>query len=170
MKVKFFAIPALDPTEAEDELNRFLGGHRVLTIDRELATERSGTFWAVCVTYLERSATTSPSGKRSKVDYKEVLSPEDFEVFAALRLLRKEMAERDGVPAYAVFTNAQLAEMVQQRMRMVEEVGGIAGVGPSRTESYGQVFLERLVALQGSLPSSDDPPQDPPEDQAQEAE
>jgi hypothetical protein len=48
--------------------------------------------------------------KRAKVDYRELLSAGDFVLFAKLRILRKGMAEREAVPAYALFTNEQLAE------------------------------------------------------------
>lgn len=147
MRVKFFAVPALDPGAAESDLNRFLAQCRVLSIDRQLVSDSGGSYWAVSVTYLERSAATSKPGK-SRVDYKEVLSPEDFEVYAALRQLRKEVAESDGVPPYAVFNNAQLAEMVQKRMRTTDELGQISGVGPSRIEAHGATFLERLASLQ----------------------
>ena len=53
--------------------------------------------------------------RRGKVDFKEVLSDPEFAVFARLRALRKERADAEGVPAYALFTNEQLAEMVQRR-------------------------------------------------------
>ncbi len=86
--------------------------------------------------------------KKGRIDYKEVLSPEDFEVYAALRELRKQVAEQEGVPPYAVFNNAHLAEMVQKRIRSSEELAQIAGVGPSKIEAHGARFLERLKMLQ----------------------
>ena len=58
-------------------------------------------------------------GKRGKVDFKDVLSDPEFAVFARLRALRKEKADAEGVPAYALFTNDQLAEMVQRRVGTV---------------------------------------------------
>ena len=72
-----------------------------------------------------------------KVDYKEVLKPEDFEVFSRLRDWRKAEAEQEGVPVYGVFTNEQLAEMVRQRAGTKAALKGIAGVGEARVEKYG---------------------------------
>jgi hypothetical protein len=46
------------------------------------------------------------------VDYKEVMNEADFAVFSRLRDLRKVIAEKEAVPAYAIFTNEQLAAMV----------------------------------------------------------
>ena len=48
-------------------------------------------------------------GGKQRVDYKEVLSPADFALFAKLRDWRKATAEQEGIPVYAVLTNEQLA-------------------------------------------------------------
>ena len=68
-----------------------------------------------------------PGGRLPKVDYKEVLKPEEFEVFSRLRDWRKTVAEQEGVPVYVVFTNEQLAEMVRKRVASKAELGGIEG-------------------------------------------
>lgn len=79
-----------------------------------------------------------------------MLSEPDFVVFAKLRALRKALAEKEGVPAYALFTNEQLAEMVQRRARTLTELREIDGVGEARVEKYGKDFLGILQAA-GSL-------------------
>ncbi|MCP3956416.1 MAG: hypothetical protein GY719_01045 [bacterium] len=66
MKLKFFTIPALDSQEAEEELNRFLGSHRVLAADRHLVQEGGAAYWAVCVTYVEGEGKAAPV-KRGKI-------------------------------------------------------------------------------------------------------
>jgi superfamily II DNA helicase RecQ len=165
MRVKFFAVPALDPGGAEAAVNAFVTQHRVTSMDRQLVSEGSGSFWALCVTYVDGAPGAASSAKRGKVDYREVLSPEDFEVYAELRRLRKELAERDGVPLYAIFTNEQMAAMVRQRLRTRQELGALAGVGPSKTAKYGPAFLERLAAAQAAAADSevgDAPDGDPP--------
>ena len=42
-----------------------------------------------------------------------VLDGRTFEVFSKLRVFRKQIAERDAVPAYAVYTDAELAEIAK---------------------------------------------------------
>jgi hypothetical protein len=49
-------------------------------------------------------------GGRSQVDYKEILSSSEFTVFSELRRIRKEISQTEAVPAYAIFTNEQLAQ------------------------------------------------------------
>ena len=75
MQTRFFTVPASDPAE----LNAFLRSHRVLSIRKELVSgPKEGAFWAIAVDYLESGS--RPSGK-SSIDYKEVLSEAEFEVF-----------------------------------------------------------------------------------------
>ena len=123
MAYRIFTIPIRCAEAAEAELNGFLRGHRVLSVERRWVDQGESSFWAFCVDYLESSGAPAPSASRdrdgqhrNKVDYRERLSPEDFAVFARLRDLRKEMAQAEAVPVYTVFTNEQLAQMVQARV------------------------------------------------------
>jgi superfamily II DNA helicase RecQ len=148
MQLKFFRIPAGDPACFAEELNAFLRGHRILAVQRELVADSGGAWWAICVEYLVTAAAgsgTAANGTgKGKIDYRERLSAEDFAVFSALRELRKELAERDGVPVYAVFTNEQIAEMVTTKVGSLAALRGIGGVGDSRIEKYGERFVAGL--------------------------
>ncbi len=70
-----------------------------------------------------------------------VLSAEEQALFAELRDLRKRLAESAGVPAYVVFSDATLAEMAALKPRTPEALLGINGVGQTKLERYGDVFL-----------------------------
>ena len=97
-----------------EELNHFLRSHKIIDMKRELTTSNDNSCWTFCITYMPDNGLTqqrSNDGKREKIDYKEVLEPASFERFAQMRRLRKDIAEREAVPAYAVFTDAELAEM-----------------------------------------------------------
>lgn len=149
MQLRFFTIPVHDTEDPAAELNRFLAAHRVLAIDRQLVPDGASSVWAICVAFDEGGARPA-AARRGKTDFKEVLSEPEFAVFARLRALRKEMAEREGVPAYALFTNDQLAEMVQKRALSAAALGEIPGVGEARVEKYGEAFL--AVLRQAALP------------------
>jgi len=144
MKLAFFSIPVQSPMGVSGELNRFLESHVILGMERQFVQDGQNSLWAVCVSYQYGSAAAA-ADKTSKTDYKEILSEEDFAVYAKLRDLRKELAERDGVPVYAVFNNKQLAEMVQGRVTTKAALQAISGVGKARAEKYGTPFL-KLVA------------------------
>jgi superfamily II DNA helicase RecQ len=156
MELHFFAIPALAPRPAQDELNRFVAAHRIASVERRFVDAGAESYWAVCLTVasgpgpLPDRLTASRGRGAGKVDYREVLSTADFAVYARLRALRKEHAARDGVPVYAVFTNEQLAAIVRERVDTLEALGRIDGVGPARIERYGAAFLEALAAARGA--------------------
>lgn len=72
-------------------------------------------------------------------------------MFSALRKRRNQLAEAAGVPAYSVFSNEQLATMVRQRVRTLEALRGIDGIGSHRCEQYGQDMLDILRDAQGKV-------------------
>jgi superfamily II DNA helicase RecQ len=149
MAFKIITVPLQDGGKAEAELNGFLRSHKVLAVDRRWVDQGAGSFWCFCIDYLELSGNgpvaVRPGQVHGKVDYREVLKPEDFAVFTRLRDLRKEMAQAEAVPVYTIFTNDQLAQMVQGRARTRTDLEKITGVGDARIEKYGRRFLELLV-------------------------
>jgi len=81
------------------------------------------------------------STKRRVLDYDY-----DQALFDSLRGLRKELADREGVPPFVIFSDASLAEMAatcpQDRAAMLL----INGVGLHKLEHYGDQFLSRIQA------------------------
>ena len=145
MALKFFHVPCRGGASEETEVNTFLRSHRVLSIQRELLADGAASYWALCVDFLDSGAETAAPGG-AKIDYKEILPPDQFTVFARLRLVRKELAEKEGVPVFAVFTNEQLAEMVKQPCTTAADLRKIAGIGEARVEKYGAAMLATLAA------------------------
>ena len=72
-------------------------------------------------------------------------SPADEELFERLRALRKELADRQGVPAYIVFSDKVLREMAARRPRAAAEMLAVPGVGPAKLERYGEAFLAEIA-------------------------
>jgi ATP-dependent DNA helicase RecQ len=64
--------------------------------------------------------------------------------YRALKEWRRERAQEDGVPAYVVFHDATLAEIVRVAPRSETELAGVAGVGPAKLERYGADVLAVL--------------------------
>jgi len=147
MQLKLFVLPIKNLGAAEAEMNAFLRGHRVLAVKKEFVADGENSFWSFCVEYLDGAAPGAmPVGGRvPKVDYKEMLKPEEFEVFSRLREWRKTVAEKEGVPVYVVLSNEQLAQMVRKRVTTKAGLKEIEGVGEARVEKYGEALLERLV-------------------------
>lgn len=157
MQLRFFTIPVYGSDDVAEDLNRFLAAHRILAIDRQLVQDNANSAWAVCVSFEPAGEGRAQPGKRGKVDYREVLDERDFAVFARLRALRKEIADGEGVPAYALFTNEQLAEMVQRRVASASALREIQGIGEARTDKYGETFLAVLRAAFATAPAGEAP-------------
>ena len=138
-------IPARGCEQSESELNNFLRGHRVLHVDRRWVEVGENSYWALCIDYLDglnSSSSTWPSNRRAnQVDYKEVLSPEEFTQFSGLRTLRKELAAENAVPVYSVMTNEQLARIVQEEIKDQEGLLKIPGLGEAKVSKYGKQIL-----------------------------
>ncbi len=113
MPYQLFKIRANDDGSETEQLNGFLRAHRILAVRNEWVAAGEDSFWAFCIDYLEpgRGKSALGGGSAQRIDYKEVLKPEEFEVFARLRHLRKDTAEKEGIPVFAIFSNEQSAEM-----------------------------------------------------------
>lgn len=149
MQVKFFVVPLADRAEAEAELNAFLRGHRVVRMEKHFVGQETGAYWALAVEFLERGGGEASHTIEGRIDYKTVLSEADFAVFRRLRDLRKELADAEGLPAFAVFTNAQLAAMVQRRVTSRRMLSEIDGIGEAKTTKYAERFLAALIEAFG---------------------
>jgi ATP-dependent DNA helicase RecQ len=70
-------------------------------------------------------------------------------LFERLRVLRKELADRQNKPAYIVFSDKVLLEMAARRPQTREELLEVSGVGPAKLERYGTAFLEEIERTPG---------------------
>jgi ATP-dependent DNA helicase RecQ len=84
-------------------------------------------------------------GARRSAD--ALTSDEDRALFERLRTLRRELADRQGVPAYIVFSDSVLVEIATRRPRDAGALLDVPGVGPAKLEKYGQRFLEAVAEV-----------------------
>lgn len=144
MQYRFFTIMVFGSEEVEQELNKFCASNRLAAVEKHFVADGDRSFWSICVGYVQ-ARKENYGGRNARVDYREVLNDTDFAMFARLRTLRKSLSEQEGVPAYALFTNEQLAEMVRSRVDSLAKLGAIDGVGKARIEKYGKQFVSLLA-------------------------
>jgi superfamily II DNA helicase RecQ len=147
---KIFNIPIPDSEGELERMNKFVSGVRVISSHKELVTTGGFSYWSFVIEYFHENGARN-QGKNNKIDYKEVLSEEDFAVFSTLRELRKKIAEEDGVPVYTVFTNDQLAQIVTGKMSTLSQLKGIQGVGDRKIEKYGNIFMEHMKKINAGV-------------------
>ena len=73
------------------------------------------------------------------------LDANDLTLFNQLRDLRKDIADRQGVPPYVIFGDVSLVEMSQRRPSNAQEFLAITGVGEVKLERHGATFLEAIA-------------------------
>lgn len=89
--------------------------------------------------------TTAPvSGKRSRITEAESHLSEDEQLFEQLRKLRYKYATLEDIPAYAIFTDKSLTQMVEDKPVSMTEFSNIAGVSEVKLEKYGQEFITTI--------------------------
>lgn len=148
-----FFVPTRDDGEAQEQLNAFLRGHRVVQVERNCCADG----WSFCVEWLEsgpsaRTGEPTYRGTPGRVDYMKVLSPPVFAKFARLREVRKTIASEEGVPPYVVMTDAMLAALAKVANPAPADLRKIDGVGEAKAKKYG----ERLLAALREMPAGGD--------------
>jgi superfamily II DNA helicase RecQ len=136
-------VPVGDTGSALEELNAFLAGHRVLDVQQQFYQNDRGAGWSFCIRYLQTAAGSSGPSK-AKVDYREVLDADEFIRFARLRDLRRAIAQQEAIPAYAVFTDEELAGIAKLVEITVSSMGTVKGIGEKKAARYGQQIVNGM--------------------------
>ena len=89
---------------------------------------------------LVRESDESPVKSRFRLSDDE---PKD-ELFETLRELRRELAQRENVPAYLIFSDKVLSEIAKEKPTSLEEFAEIPGVGNFKLKKYGELFIREI--------------------------
>ena len=76
---------------------------------------------------------------------RQMVAEEDAPMFSALKAKRRALAEAQRVPAYVVFPDRTLIEMVERRPETLDQMAQVSGVGAKKLEQYGAEFLAVLT-------------------------
>ncbi len=158
LQFKCFTMPVLGSDSHEDALNSFLKQHCILNIRKRLIKCEGSYFLFFLIEYMDHSTSGkvsqgvnyNSSSKKPRVDYKYILSEEDFTIFDQLRKIRKKISEDNGVPVYVVLTNEHLAEVVTKRVSTEKELREISGIGDQKVGLSGPIldFMKKLVEVE----------------------
>lgn len=75
---------------------------------------------------------------------KKPLAPVDEGLMTRLKKLRSEIAAKERVPAYIIFTDASLRDMCKKLPSDEAEFLDVAGVGRKKTDLYGKRFIAAI--------------------------
>jgi ATP-dependent DNA helicase RecQ len=91
-------------------------------------------------------------GRKERVSKRVSVGPVDGPgeaLFDALRALRRRLADAQDVPAYMIFSDATLREMVAVQPRTLDELAEVTGVGQRKLSQYGEGFLSVILEHAG---------------------
>src|SRR5687768_1556258 len=90
------------------------------------------------------SKKTSARTMRAREERFATLDAAARPLWECLRAWRAEVAKKHGIPAYVVFHDSTLAELVRLRPQTKNDLSQITGIGTRKLESYGEELLEIL--------------------------
>ena len=100
--------------------------------------------------WLRKMRKKAGGAKKSKVSAareawnRSSLQGDEEELFFVLRDLRRELAEEQSLPAYMIFHDRTLVEMAKLRPTDLDAFAQINGVGESKLQRYGELFLAEI--------------------------
>jgi ATP-dependent DNA helicase UvrD/PcrA len=138
-------LPRIEEKELPSRLSRtdeeIAEERRLLYVGLTRARSHLAVTWAGKPSrFLRELGVEGPVVTRREKPPDEDLPP----AYRALKAWRLERAQLDGVPAYVVFHDSTLAEIVRAAPRSVAELQSITGVGPTKLERYGNDLLAVL--------------------------
>lgn len=142
MQFKLFTIPVFDNGSDVEEMNRFLRANRIVEVENELVTNKNGAYWCFCIRYIEKNL-NEPVARKNKVDYKHLLDEATFEKFSKLRTIRKKVAADEGIPAYVVFTDEELAGLAKLDTITPQNMLSVKGIGDKKVEKFAKYFITK---------------------------
>lgn len=111
---------------------------RLNALSREVLRKQRDAFVAVPVVNVPVRSTKATSTNEPVLDF------ESQRLFQHLRDLRRVIADEQGVPPYAVFPDATLRALAQQRPQSQAQFAHIPGVGNRKLEAYFKSFTDEI--------------------------
>ncbi len=112
---------------------------KMTDMGRNLISGESGE--AIILKLPKETERTPAARKKKKAPVTNAKYPELFEVF---RKRRYEMAQKNHVPPYIIFSDKTLKEMSTNLPSTKEAMLGVNGVGAKKYEKYGKEFMNLI--------------------------
>ncbi|MEM9834624.1 MAG: DNA helicase RecQ [Bacteroidota bacterium] len=78
------------------------------------------------------------------VTFKSSAQPMEESLFNQLKVLRRQLAQQENVPAYVIFSDATLQELATYLPTEAEDLPNISGFGEVKIQKYGTAFLDEI--------------------------
>jgi ATP-dependent DNA helicase RecQ len=153
-RIKTFGVGGdLSPVEWRSVFRQLVAGGYLTADMAEIAGFRlNAKSGPILKGELEISLRRDPSGRRSAVKRTNTPRPGPGAMddgpsrllFEKLRLVRRKVADDQGLPSYCVFNDKTLREMAARKPATREELLNVTGVGEKKLELFGEIFLAAI--------------------------
>jgi len=143
MQIKLFTVPVGLVNQFNDEINSFLRSHKVVDYQKKLVEHAEGVFWCFYFSYVHDDF--KEYTQKEKIDYMKVLDEKAFKVFSKLRDWRRKISAEEGVAAFVVFTDAELAEISKLPEINCNAMKTIKGISQKKIEKYGELIVKTIL-------------------------
>ena len=124
-------------------LNGFMRDNTIISVERQFVCDGQESFWALFLEYDSKSE--SGYDRKEKIDYGAELNPKQRACYDDVREYRNRVAKEQGVPAYAIMTNAMVATIAKIEQPTKAALKAIDGFGDAKTEKYADPILAIMV-------------------------
>lgn len=134
-KVKTYGLMKEKTAKEVGEFIEFLISEQVLAVQH-------GSFPTIYVTEKGKNILLGNNPITRKEQMQVTLVQEENPLFNELKVLRKEWAEKEGVPPFVIFSDKTLYDMSMKLPTDLQSFLSVAGVGEFKKEKYGTSFIE----------------------------
>lgn len=140
MDLRIFTLPFDETSESfpDEIITQFCLNKKVHRLDSQFFLQDGRPFWSVAVHY--------EVILKGKEPLRE-LDEEQKKLFERIRQWRKERADKEGIPAYLICTNAQLVHIIRLKCQTLETFKQVRGFGKKRISKYGKAMIEMIKAF-----------------------
>lgn len=131
-----------------EELELFIRSHVVAKVSEKFYERGGELYLVIFILYQEGIENTKPKITKIKpkedkrVDYRGNLSSDsERALYDKLRDWRKEIAGKEGVPVFMLFTNQLLVDVIRAKPTSKGKLSEIKGFGESKIAKYGDFLI-----------------------------
>ena len=157
MRLKIFTLMADAAGRFdESELAAFCESNEVLSVVEHFFEYAGTVRWALLLSYADGRESKSRSGQR-RTPTTPNLAPELLPLYETLRTWRAARAQDERIPAFQVFSNAELAEICLRAPTTLSRLMELKGVGAEKKKRYGEDVLAIVSQFQADRQKTSTP-------------
>jgi ATP-dependent DNA helicase RecQ len=143
LKLKIFTFRFSESIDGFDDkpLQEFIADKEVIEFSEHFFIHENTPYLTVLIAYRLLAAEEKRKLDRRQ-DPRSELDDREKKAYDALRAWRSVRARQDGIPAYMIATNKQLAQMIKLGATDRAALSRVQGVGEAKIANYGEEILQ----------------------------